>query len=107
MTRGTLQTVLKHTAFDESRRLGLSPDAEALLRKEFPKETGVLVVEEVIPGGPADGALEPGDVVVRMNGDMITTFLPWEAFLDDGIGEEVEVQVQRGGREVTVRLRVG
>ena len=66
VTRGTIQAVLKHTAFDEARRLGLQPDTEALLRKEFPKETGVLSVGEVVPKGPADGALEPGDVVVRM-----------------------------------------
>lgn len=66
VTRGTIQAVLKHTAFDEARRLGLQPDTEALLRKEFPKETGVLSVGEVVPKGPADGALEPGDVVIRM-----------------------------------------
>lgn len=66
VTRGTIQAVLKHRAFDEARRLGLQPDTEALLRKEFPKETGVLTVEEVVPKGPADDVLEPGDVVVRM-----------------------------------------
>ncbi|CAN0468612.1 unnamed protein product, partial [Scytosiphon promiscuus] len=47
VTRGTFQTVLNHTAFDEARRLGLQPDTEALLRKEFPEETGVLSVVEV------------------------------------------------------------
>ncbi|CBN75278.1 conserved unknown protein [Ectocarpus siliculosus] len=107
VTRGTLQTVLRHTAFDEARRLGLKPDTEALLRKEFPEETGVLVVGEVVPKGPADGVLEPGDVVVRMKGETITTFLPWESALDDGVGGEVEVQVQRGGKEVIARLTVG
>ncbi|CAM9570812.1 unnamed protein product, partial [Scytosiphon promiscuus] len=107
VTRGTFQTVLNHTAFDEARRLGLQPDTEALLRKEFPEETGVLSVVEVLPKGPADGVLEPGDVVVRMNGKLITTFLPWELALDDGVGHEMEVQVQRGGKEVDVRLTVG
>lgn len=40
-------------------------------------------------------------------GEVITTFLPWESVLDDGVGEEVEVEVQRGGEDVTVRLRIG
>jgi hypothetical protein len=30
--------------------------------KEY--STGMLVVESVVPGGPADGVLEPGDVLV-------------------------------------------
>ena len=107
MTRGTVQTILLHTGFDEARRLGLAPDTEATLRKAFPEETGVLVVNQVIPKGPADNILEPGDIVVRMNGDLITTFLPWEEGLDQAVGGQVEMQVQRGGEEVTVKLTVG
>ncbi|CAN0565711.1 unnamed protein product, partial [Laminaria digitata] len=48
VARGTVQTILLHTGFDEARRLGLAPDTEATLRKEFPQETGVLVVNQVI-----------------------------------------------------------
>lgn len=32
--------------------------------RERPGSTGMLVVESVVPGGPADGQLEPGDVLV-------------------------------------------
>ena len=106
MKRGTIQTVLKHTAFDEARRLGLTAETEESLRKEFPEETGVLVVSQVIPKGPADEVLEPGDVVVRMNGEMITTFLPFEGYLDEHVGGEIEVEVQRGGRAVTAKIPV-
>ncbi|CAN0339527.1 unnamed protein product, partial [Laminaria digitata] len=107
VARGTVQAILLHTGFDEARRLGLAPDTEATLRKEFPQETGVLVVNQVIPKGPADDILEPGDIVVRMNGKLITTFLPWEEGLDQAVGGQVEMLVQRGAEEVTVELTVG
>ena len=32
----------------------------------------MLVVESVVPGGPADGVLEPGDVLVRLQGQVRT-----------------------------------
>jgi S1-C subfamily serine protease len=31
---------------------------------------GMLVVEHVLPGSPADGVLETGDVLVRVNGQV-------------------------------------
>ena len=36
-----------------------------------------LTVEQVIPGSPADGKLEPGDILVRINGELITEFRPY------------------------------
>ncbi|CAM9250630.1 unnamed protein product, partial [Discosporangium mesarthrocarpum] len=105
--RGTVQTILKHTAFDEVRRLGLSTEKEAEIRKAFPTETGTLVVNQVIPQGPAYGILDPGDVVLRINHKMVTTFLPWEDMLDSRVGGEVEVEFQRGGIEMTAKIKVG
>ena len=29
------------------------------------QHTGMLVVDSVLPGGPAEGRLQPGDVLVR------------------------------------------
>ncbi len=68
----------------------------------------MLVVDSVIPGGPADGLLEPGDVLVRIQGQVIVRFLPLEALLDDHVGQHVSVEIERGGqllvRDVLVRL---
>lgn len=42
----------------------------SLLPADGDWSTGMLVVESVVPGGPADGVLEPGDVLVRLQGQV-------------------------------------
>lgn len=51
----------------------------------------------VIPQGPGDGRLEPGDVVVEVNGECCTTFLPLAECFDSHVGQIVSLRVQRGG----------
>jgi S1-C subfamily serine protease len=36
---------------------------------------GLLVVDSTVPGSPADGVLEPGDVLVRVQGEVVSHFL--------------------------------
>jgi S1-C subfamily serine protease len=106
VTRGTVETVFRYRPFDEVRRLGVRGDTEAAVRAAFPDGTGMLVVDQVIPGGPAAGKLEPGDVIVRVNGALTTTFLPWDDVLDGSVGKDVTLDVERGGAPVSVRLPV-
>src|SRR5262245_40731397 len=105
--RGELQVVFHYTPYDELRRLGLNEKTEEAARKAFPALTGMLVVNEVLPGGPADGTLQPGDVLVRVNGKMVSEFEPLEQVTDDSVGGKVELELERGGKPVSAKLDVG
>lgn len=106
VARGTLQTIFKHTAFDEVRRLGLPTATEEVIRQQFPIETGMLVVDQVVLGGPADQKLQTGDVLIKFNGRYETTFLGVEDFLDSNVGKSVEIEFQRGNTTHVVSLTV-
>ncbi len=100
VTRGTLETVFEYTPYDELRRLGLAADTEADVRRAFPRQVGMLVVKEVQPGSPSEGLLQPGDVLVTVDGHYITEFLSLESILDDAVGSTLKLEIQRGGQRL-------
>jgi len=105
--RGTFQMTLLHKGFDETRRLGLQRDTEQFVRQaSSADETGMLVVDSVVPGGPANNHLEPGDILVRVNGEVVTQFLILETLLDDSVGNEIDLELERGGVPLKVTLQV-
>jgi S1-C subfamily serine protease len=106
VTRGTIQVVFGNQPFDEVRRLGLRSETESQVRASFVDGTGMLVVKEVVPGGPAVGKLEVGDVIVRVGGQLVNAFIPIEAMLDDHVGESVDFELERGGIPVRVEIKV-
>jgi S1-C subfamily serine protease len=106
VTRGTLQTTFRSKPFDELHRLGLTEESERLVREKFPDQTGMLTVGQVIPGSPASEVLAPGDILIRVNGRLVTAFVPLAAVIDSHVGEDIELQVERGGRPVTATMRV-
>jgi pro-apoptotic serine protease NMA111 len=106
VSRGTLQTTFVYVPFDELGRLGLSSAVEAAARARRPESTGMLVVERVGPEGPADGMLQPGDVLVSVDDEPIDDFVGLEALLDEAVGQEVAVAIERGGQGMVSTLTV-
>src|SRR5579872_4583160 len=106
VTRGTLETVFAYTPYDELERLGLTHETEAAARKAFPTLTGMLVVNEVLPGSPSNGVLQPGDILTRVNGKYVTQFEPLEELLDSQVGSSVELELERGGKPVSAKLPI-
>ncbi|CAN5223306.1 hypothetical protein BH24PSE2_BH24PSE2_22240 [soil metagenome] len=106
VTRGTLQTVFVQAPYDELRRLGLREETEQATRAAFADETGMLVVQQVVPGSTVAGRLAPGDILVRANGERLTEFLALSQLLDNHVGETVSLEVERGGAPIEISASV-
>ncbi|MEO0617099.1 MAG: trypsin-like peptidase domain-containing protein, partial [Pseudomonadota bacterium] len=107
VARGTLQTTFVRKPYDELERLGLQAATESRLREAFPDDTGMLTVGFVLPGSPAHNKLRPGDILVAVNDAPLVSFVPLEAMLDDNVGQDVMLSVERGGNALDITLPVG
>jgi pro-apoptotic serine protease NMA111 len=67
----------------------------------------MLAVSSVLPGTPSALALQPGDILLRVNGRYVTTFDPLEQTLDASVGRQIRLDLERGGQPVAVTLPVG
>jgi pro-apoptotic serine protease NMA111 len=89
------------------------------------RSTGMLVVDSIVPGGPADGFLEPGDVLVKMDGQFVSDFLTMEEVLDSKVetttdkkdkntaaadtaapSTTVSIEIERGGKPLQANLHI-
>jgi PDZ domain-containing secreted protein len=53
------------------------------------------IYSQVVPKGPAEGLLEAGDILIHVNGELVTAFVPLEEVLDESVGKNVSFLVQR------------
>ncbi|CUS22310.1 LAQU0S05e02498g1_1 [Lachancea quebecensis] len=107
VTRGTIQTQWILRPYDECRRLGLTPDREADARKQFPDRIGLLVAETVLREGPGDNKIKEGDTLISINDELIASFIQVDEILDRSVGQEIELLIQRGGKDIKVNCEVG
>ncbi len=71
-------------------------------------QTAPAVIGTVFPDQPADGVLEPGDRVLRVDGEEVSTFYELARIIQDRANERLVLHVEREGErrdvEVTPRL---
>lgn len=105
--RGTIQCQFLMKPFDECRRLGLKSEWEAEVREKFPGVNSMLVAEIVLPEGPSDNKIEEGDVLLKVNGELLTQFIRLDEILDLSVGGKVKLLLQRGVEDIEVEIDVG
>lgn len=70
--------------------------------------SSAALVAQVVPDGPADGRLQPGDLVLAFEGEPVDTSAELvDAAGDLEVGEAVTLRVERGGGEVDVEVVAG
>ncbi len=106
INRGTLQSTFLHRSYAELRRLGLKDKEEAAFREASPDAQGALVAEHILPEGPAAGVLEPGDILYRIDGQIVNSFIPLESYLDEQIEHTIEIEFLRNGILITGKVKV-
>mmetsp|Transcript_28710 Transcript_28710/g.66215 ORF Transcript_28710/g.66215 Transcript_28710/m.66215 type:complete len:1021 (+) Transcript_28710:62-3124(+) len=117
VSRGTLCAAFAYTPFPECERLGVSKDfkQQHVLGHEPPQGTtftggsqvgGMLKVLRCIPGTPAASQLQPGDMVLKMNGQSCFDFVVLDTILDSNVGKCVELLLCRGDQTVEVSMAV-
>jgi len=110
INRGTIQATLDYQAYDQVRRLGLPESIEQKFREKN-NGNGLLVVDQTVPEGTAYGKIRPGDIIIslkseRQSLDYISRYEAFEIFLDEEVGNAIELTVLRQGKELTVPLQV-
>ncbi|EIE78581.1 hypothetical protein RO3G_03285 [Rhizopus delemar RA 99-880] len=113
ISRGTIQTVFEYMPYDSLLQLGLSQGLEKKLRSLYGSSLngnvneGLLVVKSILLDGPASGYLEPGDILLSCNGNLLfNLFIDLEEALDNAaeMQKPVQLTVSRAGelREFTI-----
>ncbi|WP_431946394.1 S1C family serine protease [Actinacidiphila sp. bgisy167] len=99
--------IIEHGKVVDSGRAALDIVARTVLDEDF-QPAGVGVVE-VTRGGAAEKAgIRPGDVIVRVGNDDITTLQSLsEALVQHAPGDTVDVTFQRGSGQKTVKVTLG
>ncbi|MDB2544162.1 trypsin-like peptidase domain-containing protein [Woeseiaceae bacterium] len=106
ITRGTLQTEFTQLTFDELKRLGLTPEMESLFRGQGNDTDGMLVVHRVIKESPIEQYLQPGDILLTVDEILIADFISLAEILDQKVNEKINVEVERGGKNISFMVDV-
>ena len=93
--------------FDESVQVAAADGLRAAGRAVHVAGDGARV-EGVIPNSPADGVLQPGDVIVAANGRTVDLASQLVALTSQASkGDTLSLKIQRGGQTLTKTITVG
>ena len=100
--RGTIQTDFLFKEYYELKKQGFCGEFEELFRQYFPDGDGLLQAEKVLPKGPADNVLKTGDILLALNGNLVTKFVDLESVMDKSVGKSINLHIWRNKQVLSV-----
>jgi S1-C subfamily serine protease len=86
----------------EASQLGLDQSWIDRVTAHNPKRRTVLTIDRIVAGSPAAALLEPGDLLLAIDGKVVNSFADASAAVG---APEVTLTIWRAGREMTVPLK--
>ena len=108
--RGTIEATLDYQTYAQVRRLGLPSQIEQNFRLNN-RENGLLTVKSAVTAGVSDNKLRPGDIIISLSSssqklDYVSRYEAFEIFLDQHVGQKVQVEISRQGKSIIQELAV-
>jgi len=65
-----------------------------------------MVVERILSEGGGDGRLEPGDILIGIDGTPVQDFVTLDSILDDSVGKRLMFEIERGGDPLRIDVPI-
>ncbi|KAJ2605809.1 hypothetical protein H4R99_000813 [Coemansia sp. RSA 1722] len=104
--RGTLQAIFTHESHFEAERHALNRELAIEQGLDVDNTAGVLMVQKIIPMGPADGKLKVGDIVIAINKTPIPGFIEMSDIVDGSVGKKISMRVFRDKKLCDIEIPV-
>jgi len=98
----TISSELSFLPLNEARKRGLDNEWALKIEAHNPEQRNVLHVVRMVAGSPAAAILKDGDLILAVNGNVVTTFLEVERAAQQ---EMLQVSLLRGGEVIEVELQ--
>ncbi|KAJ1827251.1 hypothetical protein LPJ56_001761 [Coemansia sp. RSA 2599] len=104
--RGTLQTMFQFVSNEHLAKMGLPLADIQLLYPQFVATKGMIKVDCMVPGSPANRHLCVGDIIFAANSSPVTDFESLLDVLDCAVGRSVSLSLFRDKMLMTVSVPV-
>eukprot|EP00747_Dinoflagellata_sp_TGD_P208790 gnl/TRDRNA2_/TRDRNA2_82233_c0_seq1.p1 gnl/TRDRNA2_/TRDRNA2_82233_c0~~gnl/TRDRNA2_/TRDRNA2_82233_c0_seq1.p1 ORF type:complete len:1083 (-),score=224.36 gnl/TRDRNA2_/TRDRNA2_82233_c0_seq1:107-3310(-) len=115
--RGTIGAAFSYVSIPECTRLGVAKDymQQNVFSQPLPSSGtfteasppgGMLKVQRCMPGSPAAKVLQPGDVLMELEGRPCVDFVILDAVLDGAVENKVRLAVCRSGKRIDFEVPV-